>query len=243
MAGDARIRTYVVMAFVMAVVVFAAVALAAKSFARRTVAEVIEHYGPEADAAWRRRAADADLSWPLATVTLVFLKEEKTLEIWGHDAKGGMARLVTYPVLGASGGPGPKLREGDKQVPEGVYGVEGLNPNSRFHLSIKIDYPNTADQRQAYIDGRDKLGGDIFIHGGSASAGCIAIGNSAIEELFVLVAGLDLAGIKVLLCPNDLRSAPPVTPNPPLWLRDRYDQLHRELMQLEGYEDNAIDLW
>ena len=71
---------------------------------------------------------------------------------------------MEYPILAASGVLGPKLREGDKQVPEGIYGAEALNPNSKFHLSIRLNYPNTFDRRMAQSDGRTQLGGDIMIH-------------------------------------------------------------------------------
>ena len=75
--------------------------------------------------------------------------------------------------------------EGDKQVPEGFYRIELLNPNSRYHLSLRVNYPNADDIERAREDRRDllNLGGDIMIHGGAESIGCIAIGNPAIEHL------------------------------------------------------------
>ena len=73
-------------------------------------------------------------------------------------------------------------------MPEGVYAIEAFNSNSRFHLSLKLDYPNAVDRQQAALEGRDQLGGDIFLHGKDVSVGCLAMGDAAIEELFVLVA-------------------------------------------------------
>jgi murein L,D-transpeptidase YafK len=65
----------------------------------------------------------------------------------------------------ASGGLGPKLGAGDRQGPERIYAIESLNPNSLFHLSMRLNYPNEFDQMRAKQDGRSDLGGDIMIHG------------------------------------------------------------------------------
>ena len=70
-----------------------------------------------------------------------------------------------------------KLKEGDGQVPEGIYHIDSLNPNSMFHLSIRLDYPNSFDKQQGKIDGRKELGSDIMIHGNTCSSGCLAIGD------------------------------------------------------------------
>jgi murein L,D-transpeptidase YafK len=114
----------------------------------------------------------------------------------------------SYPILAASGRLGPKLRQGDKQVPEGLYRIESLNPNSRFHLALRVDYPNAFDQRQAARDRRSDLGGDIMIHGGAASIGCLAMGDEAAEDLFVLVAEVGKENVEVLLSPVDFREQP-----------------------------------
>jgi len=71
--------------------------------------------------------------------------------------------VADYRITAASGTAGPKLREGDRQVPEGIYRIVGLNPNSRYHLSMKLDYPNAFDRHQAARDGRARPGSDIFI--------------------------------------------------------------------------------
>ena len=91
--------------------------------------------------------------------------------------------VLADPILAASGVSGPK-REGDKQVPEGFYRIELLNPNSRYHLSLRVNYPNADDLERARQDGRalSTLGGDIMIHGGSASIGCLALGDPAVGE-------------------------------------------------------------
>ncbi len=145
----------------------------------------------------------AQLSYPPAEVTLVFLKDEKTLALYGSSDRK-WKKVKTYPVFAASGGPGPKLKEGDRQVPEGIYRVELLNPRSRFHLSLRLNYPNEWDRKHAEAEGRSNLGGDIMIHGNAVSIGCIAIGDSAIEEVFTLAKDSDFKKWKVLLAPTDL---------------------------------------
>ncbi|NJN46820.1 MAG: L,D-transpeptidase family protein [Candidatus Competibacteraceae bacterium] len=96
----------------------------------------------------------------------------------------GWQPIKHYPVLAASGTLGPKLCEGDRQVPEGIYRIKSLNPNSAYHLSLELDYPNAFDLRQAERDGRNNPGSAICIHGKAVSVGCLAMGDTAIEELY-----------------------------------------------------------
>jgi len=170
------------------------------------------------------------VGYPPVRAALLAFKQERALELWADDGDG-WRYIRFYPILGASGGPGPKLREGDGQVPEGVYHILGLNPNSRFHLSMKLDYPNAFDRAKGRQDGRDKLGYDIFIHGKRASVGCLAMGDTAIEELFTLAATIGKENAVVLIAPNDLRRARPASgagPRP-MWLGELYGVLQREL--------------
>lgn len=133
---------------------------------------------------------------------ILVLKKERKLEV--HSK--GWSKLLTFDMTGFSGKLGPKLREGDGQIPEGIYGVEYLNPNSRFHLSLKVSYPNQFDRLKADGDRRDKLGGDIMIHGGSATIGCVPIGNDAIEDLFYIVAVVGIKNVSVVMAPYDMRA-------------------------------------
>ena len=126
------------------------------------------------------------------------MKQEKLLEIYAKQGTNGFKFVCAYPVLAASGVAGPKLREGDRQVPEGIYGIEWLNPNSSYHLSMRISYPNAFDRAQAAKENRTKLGGDIMIHGlpperqalGATqwrfdwTNGCIALANEEIDEIW-----------------------------------------------------------
>ena len=140
----------------------------------------------------------------LGSINLLALKEERILELWGKQ-KGMWELLKTYPFTAFSGKLGPKLLEGDFQIPEGLYGIEYLNPNSSYHLSMKISYPNDFDKAMAKKDGRENLGGDIFIHGKDVTIGCIPIGDEAIEELFYLVSQVGKSRVKVLILPYDFR--------------------------------------
>jgi len=200
---------------------------------RRTVADALKHYGPEAGARLRAYFEGAGVPYPPPRVVLLVLKKERELELWAMG-RGAWTHLHTYPILAASGEPGPKLREGDRQVPEGIYGIEALNPNSSYHLSMKLSYPNAFDSEKARRDGRANVGSDIFIHGKALSIGCVAVGDEAIEELFVLAARTGKAHVKVLIAPNDLRKAPPVTDmsRQPPWLSELYEELGRELRRL-----------
>ena len=132
---------------------------------------------------------------------IVVFKKEQLVEVHAP----GWTKPRRYEMTGFSGGLGPKLKEGDGQIPEGIYGIEYLNPNSLFHLSLKVSYPNEFDKVHAAGDGRGDLGGDIMIHGGSATVGCIPIGDDAIEELFYLAAAVDKKNVKVTIAPYDMR--------------------------------------
>ncbi len=177
-----------------------------KLFGRYTIEQRVEQYGATAGERLLPMFEQAGVSYPPAQVTLVGLKQERLLSVYAGVSDSTLTHITSYPILAASGATGPKLAEGDRQVPEGLYRVEGLNPNSRFHLSIKVDYPNAFDREMAAVDGRTQLGGDIFIHGGSASIGCLAIGDDAIEELFVLLAETGIQNVDIVLAPLDLRT-------------------------------------
>jgi murein L,D-transpeptidase YafK len=136
-------------------------------------------------------------------------------------------------IKGASGRSGPKLREGDCQVPEGFYRIESLNPNSRFHLSLRVNYPNAFDLARAKEEGRTNPGCDIMIHGGRASVGCLAMGDEGAEDLFILAAEVGRENISVILCPVDfrVRELPAVNYSLPEWTNDLYRRLEERLSE------------
>jgi len=144
----------------------------------------------------------------IESITLLAFKEEQRVEIWIRAMGDVLRKQKEFPFTAFSGGLGPKLREGDGQIPEGIYRIEYLNPNSSYHLSLKIDYPNAFDRRMARRDGRTRLGGDIFLHGKDVTIGCIPLGNPAIEEVFELVSLVGKERVTVVIAPQDFRTRP-----------------------------------
>lgn len=111
-------------------------------------------------------------------------KKEKKLEVWIREKnKQEYALLTTYDFCSTSGVLGPKRKEGDKQIPEGVYQVNHFNPASNFHLSLGINYPNASDK---ILSDRQRPGGAIYIHGDCVTIGCIPITDDKIKELYIL---------------------------------------------------------
>ncbi len=137
-----------------------------------------------------RRTADvkalvtaAGLTWPVDEVYLRAFKQERKLELYAAKTGQPFVLLKTYDFCAASGELGPKRREGDMQVPEGLYVVPEFNPASSFHLSMKVSYPNESDRVRS--DAK-KPGGLIYLHGSCASIGCIAIEDGPIEEVYLI---------------------------------------------------------
>lgn len=199
---------------------------------RATVEQRLAQVGPAA----RARLSDAfsahGVPYPPARVALLAAKEERESQVYVSATQDSPAwkHLKSYRVLGSSGASGPKLAEGDMQVPEGIYKIESLNPNSRFHLSLRVQYPNDHDRTCAKSDGRTQLGSDIMIHGGSASVGCLAMGDPAIEELFVLAADVGIENIDVIIAPRDLRVRNRAgLPTEPKWIGELYDEIEAAL--------------
>jgi hypothetical protein len=196
----------------------------------RTHTEVLADLRPRLQPGLSAAAAEQGVAYPPRRLTLVGLKAERRLEVWA-DGGGGWKLLRSYPVLAASGGPGPKRREGDMQVPEGVYSLTTFNPNSSYHLSVRVDYPNADDRAAARVEGRSRLGGDIYIHGKAVSIGCLAIGDAGIEELYVLLADVGLAHVRAILAPE---AEPKAAADDPRWVADLYERLRRELLTVRG---------
>ncbi|MDB4930782.1 MAG: inner rane protein [Myxococcaceae bacterium] len=226
-----RRSALVALGVVLAVVV---PAVAQRLRGRATVRERLVTYEPAVRARLAADLAREGLAWPPRHLWLVALKRERMLRVYAAGPDARPRHLRDYPVRGASGGPGPKLRQGDGQVPEGIYGVESLNPNSHYHLALRVDYPSADDRAQAAREGRRELGGDIMIHGSNASVGCLAMGDEAAEDLFVLAARAGVGHVRVWIAPVDLRAQPRWTPpaGTPRWMDARYRALRDALSTL-----------
>lgn len=235
-----KLKAIIVLALLSASIVFYYhgrtiwVPLVQKVMGKNSVADIQRVYGEAAMARLTPAISQAGLNLPLQRIALLSVKQDKTLALWGDDGHG-WAKIKTYPVLGASGELGPKLREGDKQVPEGVYRISGLNPNSAYHLSMKVNYPNEFDLKWAQQEGRTEPGTNIFIHGKAVSIGCLAIGDTAIEELFVLIANQGRDKVQVIISPTDPQQGPLHIPaNAPHWTPELYQSIRQAYLSVTG---------
>lgn len=201
---------------------------------KATLSDRVEQYGPRVRESLAPTFRAAGVQYPPDRVTIAAFKNERALEVYASRGSARMHFIKSYPILGASGKLGPKLREGDMQVPEGIYRITFLNPNSQFRLSLRMGYPNEFDRAMAERDGRRELGGDIMIHGGRASIGCLAMGDDAAEELFVLAADTGTENIRVILSPVDFRKTylPAGADSLPQWTEELYREISEELSNL-----------
>ncbi len=165
---------------------------------------------PRLDAIRKARAddvkkllADAGLPSPVDSVYLRSFKEEKIVELWAGKKGAALVLVKTYPVCAASGALGPKRKEGDLQVPEGLYEISEFNPGSNFHLSMKVSYPNASDRQRS--DAR-RPGGLIYMHGNCASIGCIAIEDGPIEEVYLIALDSKARPIRMDIFPARMSS-------------------------------------
>lgn len=117
-----------------------------------------------------------------APIMVRIFKEENELEIWKAKDDGRFHHFKTYPICNWSGGLGPKLKIGDKQAPEGFYKVSAklMNPNSKYHLSFNLGFPNAFDQAHK------RTGEYLMVHGDCKSAGCYAMTDALIEEIYAM---------------------------------------------------------
>jgi murein L,D-transpeptidase YafK len=135
-------------------------------------------------------------------------KLDQKLEIWAKNQEDKKYQLlITYNFAGTSGKLGPKRKQGDMQIPEGLYHIDRFNPISNFHLSLGVSYPNESDK---LLGEKGNLGGDIFIHGSTVTVGCIPLTDEKIEELYILAVEARNAGqnkIEVHLFPTYMDDA------------------------------------
>ena len=188
----------------------------------KTASAVVREHEPRVREKYAPVLEAAGATWPPRKLVLLGLKTEMRLEAWDESTSPPVF-IGAWPVLAGSGA-GHKRKRGDGQVPEGLYALTNLNPDSLYHLSIRVDYPSADDRAHA---GSADLGDDIYVHGRDASIGCLAIGDPAIEEVFTLAA---LARTRrIVISPVDFRTgAVPPDPGEP-FLRERYAAIATEL--------------
>lgn len=128
-------------------------------------------------------AAMQDKNMDLQSPILVRLfKQEAELEVWKQDRTGVFQLLKTYPICRWSGDLGPKIREGDRQAPEGFYSISPgqMNPQSSYYLSFNTGYPNAFDKSLG------RTGSQLMVHGDCSSRGCYAMTDEQIAEIYAL---------------------------------------------------------
>jgi len=124
------------------------------------------------------------LNYPPKDIYLRAFKASNELEIWGRNNETSEYKLIKmYHICALSGLLGPKRAEGDRQVPEGYYFIDDFNPKSDYYLSMLLNYPNYSDNLLAT---KPKKGGDIYIHGGCVTVGCLPMTDEGIKEIYTL---------------------------------------------------------
>src|SRR3982075_557032 len=124
-------------------------------------------------------AKDMDLQSPML---VRLFKQEAELEVWKQDRSGHFALLKTYPICRWSGDLGPKVREGDRQAPEGFYSISPaqMNPQSAYYLSFNTGYPNAYDRDLGHT------GSQLMVHGGGSEGGCSGLTDQQTAEIYSL---------------------------------------------------------
>jgi len=168
-----------------------------------------------------------------APVFIRAFKQERVLELFVQNRTTGKFDLFrSYYIAGTSGDLGPKLAEGDGQVPEGFYFVPpaAMKPDSQYHLAFNIGYPNTYDTAHG------RTGSSIMIHGNSISIGCLAMTDEKIEEIYTLCSAAHQGGqpfFRVNIFPfrmtDETMLASSGSPNLEFWknLKEGYDHFEK----------------
>ena len=120
---------------------------------------------------------------PAEPMLIRIYKKEAELEVWKRSASGRYIRLKTFPICRWSGQLGPKQKEGDRQTPEGFYAITAsqMNPNSKHYLSFDTGFPNAYDRAQG------ATGSALMVHGTCSSAGCYAMTDTGMSEIYALM--------------------------------------------------------
>jgi murein L,D-transpeptidase YafK len=175
-----------------------------------------------------------------SSILVRLFKEEAELEVWKEDETGRFALLKTYPICRWSGELGPKVKQGDRQAPEGFYTITPaqLNPNSHYYLAVDIGYPNAFDRAHG------RTGGDVMIHGDCSSSGCYAMTDEQVTEIYALARESVFGGQRSFQVQAYPFRMTPVNmakhrnnPNMPFWRMLKECNDHFEVMRLEPKVD------
>jgi murein L,D-transpeptidase YafK len=140
----------------------------------------------------RKQFAAKGLQWPAKYLYIRSFKYDGQLEVWvKNERKEPFKLFKMYRVCAMAGTLGPKRMAGDYQVPEGFYYINEFNPNSNYHLSLGLNYPNQSDK---ILSDSLRPGGDIYIHGSCVTVGCIPLTDEFIDEVYILAAYAKTAG-------------------------------------------------
>ena len=182
-----------------------------------------------------------ELNMSAASPILIRLfKQESELEVWKKGPDGKFALLKTYPICKWSGDLGPKVKEGDRQAPEGFYTITPglMNPNSSYHLSFNMGFPN------AYDRSLGRTGSHLMVHGACSSRGCYAMEDAQIQDIYALgreafrggQRSFQVQAFPFKMTPENLAKHDG-NPNMPFWLmlKEGYD--HFEVTRLEPKVD------
>lgn len=186
-------------------------------------------------------AAMSEKNMDLQSPILVRLfKQEAELEVWKQTRSGQFALLKSYPICRWSGDLGPKVREGDRQAPEGFYSINPgqMNPQSAYYLSFNTGYPNAFDKALG------RTGSQLMVHGDCSSRGCYAMTDEQIAEIYSLGRESFFGGQKAFQLQAYPFKMTPVNmakhrnnPNMPFWkmIKEGYD--HFEVTRQEPKVD------
>jgi len=175
-----------------------------------------------------------------SAILVRIFKEESELEVWKQDTTGRYELLKVYPICRWSGELGPKVKEGDRQAPEGFYTITPglMNPNSNYYLAINIGFPNAYDKANGFS------GAFLMIHGDCSSRGCFAMTDEQIGEIYSLARESFLGGQKsfqIQAYPFRLTAANlarhRTNPNMPFWKMIKEGSDHFEVSHLEPKVD------
>jgi murein L,D-transpeptidase YafK len=177
---------------------------------------------------------------PQSPILVRLFKQEAELEVWKQDKTGRFALLTTYPICRWSGELGPKVKEGDRQAPEGFYNISPaqMNPESQFYLSFNMGYPNAFDRSLG------RTGAHLMVHGDCSSRGCYAMTDEQISEIYALGRESFFGGqrsFQVQAYPFRMTAQNMAkhrgNPNMPFWKMLKQGNDHFEVTQLEPKVD------